>query len=577
MTEQPALFQILLLIFATSLLCVMLFQRLNLPDTLAYVFAGALLGPYSFGWVTDSEAIRFLSELGVAFLLFELGLEFSLARLLSLRRSVFGLGSLQVTLTTALLAAIVYVTAEEPGWVALIAGGTFALSSTAIVTRELQALQLTNRHHAQLAVGVLIFQDLAAILLLILMPSLAGSGTTPVVQQLGLIVMKSVALITILLSAGKWLLPTLFREIAKARSDDVFGLTTLVIALLSAWLTSLFGLSMTLGAFIVGVMLGEGEFRHQVQADIRSFKDILMGLFFVSIGMRMDIGLLIDQWQIVLTGILTLIVLKTAVVSLCAMLMGETVTTATKTGVMLAQASEFGFVLLAIADQQAFVSRQLGSLLLLIALGSMVLAPFLIRYSFEISRVVAWLLGRRESPQQQEIRRIPAHLSDHVILAGYGRVGRTIGKLLAANEVPFIAMDIDIDQVKRGRQEGAPVIYGSCARVDLLKRCYIDRARLAILTFKSLQEAHRAVSHIRALGYEIPIMVRTGQAGDLEELISAGADHVIPEMLESGLFMAAQVLTLLGLPKAVVDDQIEAERKLSRPLRSRQARDKEES
>jgi CPA2 family monovalent cation:H+ antiporter-2 len=570
MIEHPALFQILLLIFLTSLVCVVAFQRLNLPDTLAYLLAGILLGPNSLGWVNDSEEIHFLSELGVTFLLFELGLEFSLRRLLNLRRSVFGLGSLQVTLTVALLAGIVYVTAEEPWWVALVAGGTFALSSTAIVTRELQALQLINRHHAQLAIGVLIFQDLAAIVLLILIPSLAGPGTTPVLEQLGLIVMKSMALIIILLSAGKWLLPPLFREIAKAGSDDVFGLTTLVIALVSAWLTSIFGLSMTLGAFVVGVMLGESEFRHQVQADIRSFKDILMGLFFVSIGMRVDLELVADQWQLVLTGILTLILLKTFVVSFCAMLMGETATTATKTGVMLAQASEFGFVLLAMADQLGLMPEPLGSLLLLIAIGSIAVAPFLIRYSFEISRVVAWLAGRRESPQQGEIRRIPPHLANHVILAGYGRVGRTIAKLLRANDVPFIALDIDLDQVKRGRQAGDPVIYGSCARVDLLKRCYIDRARLAILTFKSLQEARRAVSHIRTLGYTIPIMVRTAQDGNLEELISAGADHVIPEMLESGLFMAAQVLTLLGLPKAVIDDQIEAERKLNRPPSSRQ-------
>lgn len=559
--NQPALFGQLLLVLIGSLVCVVLFQRLRLPDILAYLLTGALVGPYGLRWVLDSEDIRFLSGFGLVFLLFELGLEFSLPRLLSLGRAVFGLGSLQVALTIALIGGVLHFWVGQPLTASLVIAGALTLSSTAIVVRELQTLRLINRHHAQLAVGVLIFQDLAAVVGLILISAFVGHRDLALYEQIAWMVGKGILLVALLMSLGKWVLPHMFHEIARARSDEVFVLSVLVITLMSAWLTSVFGLSMALGAFLTGVMLGESEFRHRVEVDIRPFKDVLMGLFFASIGMQIDLGLLTTYGWTVLGGTLLLMFIKSTVVVAAAMLIGENFTTATKAGVMLAQAGEFSFALLSLGLSLKVVSGEIGAVVLLIAVGSIALAPWLIRYSFEVTQLLARLSRQAVTPRERELDRIPPQLADHVILAGYGRVGQMLAKFLLANGIPFIALDTDSQLVKRGRAAGHPVIYGSCERVELLKRCHIERARLAILTFKSLQEARRVMSHIRGLGCSVPIIVRTQHDADYADLIRAGADHVVPEMLESSLIMVADTLILLGFPKDMVDEQIEAERK----------------
>lgn len=562
--HNPALFGELLLIFVGSLFSVVIFRRLRLPETLAYLFTGALIGPYGLEWVKDSSDIKFLSQLGLVFLLFELGLEFSLPRLLSLGRAVFGLGSLQVGGTILVFAALAYYRVAVPWQAALAVGGALSLSSTAVVVRELRAHNLTNRHHAQLAIGVLIFQDLAAIIGLILVQAFGGGLGNSLTEQMLLVLEKGTVLVLLLLAVGKWILPPVFHEIAKTRSEEVFVLTVLVIILLSAWLTSAFGLSMALGAFLTGVMLGENEFRHQVELDIRPFKDILMGLFFASVGMQLNFALLADAetaWHVAF-GILLLVGIKTLLTTLFAMLLGESLTSGAKTGLILAQASEFGFALIILSRDLGVVSPVVSSHVLMIALGSMVLAPWLIRYNFEISQALAHLTGQKVSPRDREFSRISPHMMDHVILAGYGRVGQLIGKFLRANDVPFIALDTDAQVVKQARLAGDPIIYGSCQRVELLKRCHMERARLAILTFKSLSDACRVVKQIRALGYNCPIVVRTRHEGNYAELLAAGANYVVPEMLESSLMIAAEVLTLLGFPKVIVDQQVLAERDL---------------
>lgn len=571
--HYPAIFGELLVILIGSLISVVAFQRLRLPDTLAYLFTGGLIGPYGLAWVKDTADIRFLSELGLVFLLFELGLEFSLPRLLRIGRAVFGLGSLQVGGTIAVFTATAYLGADLPWSAALTIAGALSLSSTAIVVRELRNRNLTNRHHAQLAIGVLIFQDLAAVIGLILIQAFGGVHEQPLTRQLLETLEKGTVLVLLLLATGKWLLPPVFHEIAKTRSEEVFVLTVLVIILLSAWLTQFFGLSMALGAFLTGVMLGESEFRHQVELDIRPFKDILMGLFFASVGMQLHFELFgsLKATMIVLGGIVLLVATKAIIVTLFARLMGESITSAAKTGLILAQASEFGFALVILSRNLGVLGEELSSHVLLIALGSIVLAPWLIRYSFEISQFLARRAGQKVSPRDRELNRVSPHLTDHVILAGYGRVGQIVGKFLRANDVPFIALDTDAQVVKQARIAGDPIIYGSCQRVELLKRCHMDRARLAVLTFKSLDDACRVVRQIRALGYQCPIVVRTQHLGDYAELLAAGANHVIPEMLESSLMMASSVMGLLGFPKADVDEQILNERNLHPSMRPRQA------
>jgi CPA2 family monovalent cation:H+ antiporter-2 len=558
--KQPAFFIELLVILTGSLASVLVCRRLRVPDIVAYLLAGAVIGPHALGLVKDSENIRFFADFGVAFLLFELGLEFSLPKLFGLRRSVFGLGSLQVLLTTAALAGLLVGIGGYAVIPALVIGGALALSSTAIVVRELRRLKLIHRHHAQMAVGVLIFQDIAAVLLLALVPALGGVDGSPVYVQIGWALGRSLLLGAILLGVAQWVLPWIFREVAKTGAEEVFVLSTLVIVLLSGWLTSLFGLSMAFGAFIIGVMLGESEFRHQVEMDIRPFRDMLMGLFFAGIGMRLDVRLLASDWPVLLAGTALLVLCKGVVATVSALLMGESRYSAGKTGVILAQAGEFGFALIALATEVGILAPAMSSRVLLMALASMVLSPFLIRYSFEITQATAWLFRLKNPPREQEMSHIPEDLSNHVILAGYGRVGQMIAKFLKANGIPFIALDLDSEQIKRGRAAGEPVIYGSCGRIELLKRCHIERARLAILTFKSLKEAQRVIGQIRALGYGLPIIVRTQHHGDCVGLINAGADHVVPEMFESSLLIASEVLAVLGFARDRIERQVADER-----------------
>jgi CPA2 family monovalent cation:H+ antiporter-2 len=555
--SHPVFFIELLVILTGSLASVIFCRHLRIPDLVGYLLAGALIGPHGLGVVTDDANIHFFSELGVTFLLFELGLEFSLATLFGLRRSVFGLGSLQVLLTTVMLALLLGELGGYAPTPALVVAGALALSSTAIVVRELRIRRLIHGHPAQLAVGVLIFQDLAALLLLILVPALGGMAGPPLSEQLGWALGKSMTAGALLLGVARWVLPGLFREAARTQSDEVFVLTTLVIVLLSGWVTSALGLSMAFGAFIVGAMLGESEFRHQVDVDMRPFRGVLMGLFFAGIGMKLDFHLFVAEWETLAMGTLLLILCKFAAAGLAARLMGETAASAWPAGLFLAQAGEFGFALIALAVQVGLVAPEAAARIFLVALASMALTPLLIGRDFAAARTLAVRVLPRGRSFHYDL---PADLADHVILAGYGRVGQMIARFLNANGVPFIALDLDIEQVKRGRAAGEPVIYGSCARIELLRHCRIDQARLAILTFRSVEEALRVVGQIRALGFRLPILVRTQHHGDCIGLVSAGADHVVPEMFEASLLITSEVLAMLGFEEADIVAQVAAER-----------------
>jgi len=557
--KQPAFFVELLVILTASLISILACRRLRVPDLLAFLLSGAIIGPHGLDWVRDSDNIHFISDLGVSFLLFELGLEFSLPRLLQLKRPVLGLGSLQILLTTAALSGIM-LSQDYPALVALVIGAALAMSSTAIVAGEFHALNWQQQHHARVAVGVLLFQDIAAVLLLILLPVLGGTEAFPDFGLVALALGRALLLVAILQSVAYWGLPRVYREVAKTGSQEVFVLTTLVIVLLTGFLTHAVGLSMAFGAFSVGVMLGESEFRQQVELDIRPFRDLLMGLFFAGIGMKLDFATHLGEWPSLLACALLLVLCKTLLTTLSALLIGEPFGSAAQTGLALAQAGEFGFALIALATEAGLLTPGISARVLLVAIASMTLSPFLIRNSRPITEVLARLAGRQASLKIDASEENRADLKDHVILAGYGRVGQMVAKFLNSNGIPFIALDIDAEQVKLGRATGDAVIYGSCGRIDMLRRCHIDCARLAILTFKSLKEAQRVIGQIRALGYHLPIIVRTRDHGDCIALVNAGADQVVPEMFEASLLMAAEALAMLGMDRAEIERQLEDER-----------------
>ncbi|MFQ6347294.1 cation:proton antiporter [Pseudomonas sp. R11F] len=545
------MFANLLIILASSLVVIALFRRLQLPPVLGYLCVGLAVGPTALDWVNDSEELPDLAELGVVFLLFSLGLEFSLSKMLALRRVVFGLGSLQVLGCGVLLGGLLMGLGLSPG-VALLLGAGLALSSTAIVSRELGSLGEIFSSHGQNAIGVLLFQDVVAVLLLTLVPVFAGSSTQAWYWALPLTLGKTVVLFIGLLGASRWLLPRLFHEVAASHSAELFVLLALVIVLLTAWLTHLLGLSPALGAFLAGMLLGESHYRHQIEADIRPFRDILLGLFFVSIGMLIDLQLFVSHSLLILGLTLTLMLVKGCVVAGLVKWRGSDSETAWRSGLALAQGGEFCFALMAQMQQSRLIPDEFNGLLLAATFCSMLFTPLLLRAAPSIAQ----RLHRKPNLQVQleQITALNAQLRGHAVICGYGRVGQSIGRFLRREQQAFIALDDDPERVQEAATEDSSVHYGDCRRGALLSAVGLERARLVVIAVDDTDVALVVLKEARRINPEVPILVRTRDDSQLAELKAAGASEVVPELLESSLMLASHALILLGLP----DQQVQA-------------------
>ncbi|TFF03946.1 sodium:proton antiporter [Pseudomonas sp. BCA14] len=548
------MFANLLIILASSLVVIALFRRLQLPPVLGYLCVGLAVGPTALDWVNDSEELPDLAELGVVFLLFSLGLEFSLSKMLALRRVVFGLGSLQVLGCGVLLGGVLMGLGLAPG-VALLLGAGLALSSTAIVSKELGSLGEIFSSHGQNAIGVLLFQDVVAVLLLTLVPVFAGSSTQAWYWALPLTLGKTVVLFVGLLCASRWLLPRLFHEVAASHSAELFVLLALVIVLLTAWLTHLLGLSPALGAFLAGMLLGESHYRHQIEADIRPFRDILLGLFFVSIGMLIDLQLFVSHslWIFGLT--LALMLVKGCVVAALVKWRGSDSETAWRSGLALAQGGEFCFALMAQMQQSRLIPDELNGLLLAATFCSMLLTPLLLR----AAPAIAQRLHRKPNLQVQleEIAALNAQLRSHAVICGYGRVGQSIGRFLRREQQAFIALDDDPERVQEAATEDSSVHYGDCRRGALLSAVGLERARLVVIAVDNTDVALVVLREARRINPDVPILVRTRDDSQLAELKAAGASEVVPELLESSLMLASHALILLGLPDQHVQARVD--------------------
>ncbi len=552
------MFANLLIILASSLVVIALFRRLQLPPVLGYLCVGLAVGPTALDWVNDSEDLPDLAELGVVFLLFSLGLEFSLSKMLTLRRVVFGLGSLQVLCCSVLLGALLLWMGMSPV-TALLLGAGLALSSTAIVSKELTSLGEIFSSHGQNAIGVLLFQDVVAVLLLTLVPVFAGSSEQAWYWALPLTLGKTVLLFLGLLLASRWLLPRLFHEVAAAHSAELFVLLALVIVLLTAWLTHLLGLSPALGAFLAGMLLGESHYRHQIEADIRPFRDILLGLFFVSIGMLIDLQLFISHSLQILGLTLALILIKGCVVAALVKLRGSDSETAWRSGLALAQGGEFCFALMAQMQLSNMLPGEISSLLLAATFCSMLLTPLLLR----AAPAIALRLHRKPNQQVQleAITALNAELRGHVLICGYGRVGQSIGRFLRREQQAFIALDDDPERVQEAATEDSSVHYGDCRRAALLSAVGLERARLVVIAVDNSDVALVVLKEARRINHKVPILVRTRDDSQLTELKAAGASEVVPELLESSLMLASHALIMLGLPDQQVRDRVDEVRR----------------
>lgn len=548
------MFANLLIILASSLVVIALFRRLRLPPVLGYLCVGLAVGPTALDWVNDSEELPDLAELGVVFLLFSLGLEFSLAKMIELRRVVFGLGSLQVLCSGILLGSLLLLFGAPPV-AAMLLGAGLALSSTAIVSKELTSLGEIFSSHGQNAIGVLLFQDVVAVLLLTLVPVFAGSSAQPWYWALPLTLGKTLVLFGGLLLASRLLLPRLFHEVAESRSAELFVLLALVIVLLTAWLTHLLGLSPALGAFLAGMLLGESHYRHQIEADIRPFRDILLGLFFVSIGMLIDLQLFVEDGLLILGLTLGLMLIKGCVVAVLVKWQGDDGETSWRSGLALAQGGEFCFALMALMQQNRLMPADISGLLLAATFCSMLLTPLLLRAAPHI----AARLHRKpnEEAQLDQISALNADLSGHVVICGYGRVGQSIGRFLRREHQAFVALDDDPVIIQEASVGESCVHYGDSRRGDLLAAVGLSRAKLLVIAVDKTDIAISVLKEARRLNPQVPILVRTRDDSQLAELQAAGASEVVPELLESSLMLASHALIMLGLPNQQVQQHVD--------------------
>ena len=548
------MFANLLIILASSLVVIALFRRLKLPPVLGYLCVGLLVGPTALDWINDSPDLPDLAELGVVFLLFSLGLEFSLPKMLKLRRVVFGLGSLQVLCCAIALGGLLYGFGMSFSGAFLLGAG-LALSSTAIVSKELTSLGEIFSRHGQNAIGVLLFQDVVAVLLLTLVPVFAGSSDQAWYWALPVTLGKTVILFFGLLFASRFLLPRLFHEVAASRSAELFVLLALVIVLLTAWLTHLLGLSPALGAFLAGMLLGESHYRHQIEADIRPFRDILLGLFFVSIGMLIDLQLFVHHGLLILGLTVALMLIKGAVVAILVKLRGSDGETAWRSGLALAQGGEFCFALMAQMQLNSLIPPDFAAYLLAATFCSMLLTPLLLRAAPKIAARL-----HRQSYEEAELEEITAQsaeLHDHVVMCGYGRVGQSIGRFLSREHKDFVALDYDPDRIQEAAKAHSSVHYGDARRGDLLRAVGLDRARLLVIAVDNTEVAMSVLKEARLITLEVPILVRTRDYSQLADLKAAGATEVVPELLESSLMLASHALVMLGLPEKTVQRRVD--------------------
>lgn len=538
--------ELVILLLAAAVAVVGAFRYFNLPPVLGYLLVGATIGPHAINLVPDSEGARYLAEFGVVFLMFSIGLEFSLPRLYSMKRIVFGLGLAQVLATIAV--AVVLALVLDLSWrVGFALGGTLAMSSTAILSKLLTDRMQLDTPHGREIMGVLLFQDIAVVPLLILIPSLSQPAGE-LAGTMALALAKATVVLVVVLFLGQRLMGAWFYVVARRRSAELFMLNILLITLGLAYLTELAGLSLALGAFLAGMLISETEYRYQVEEDIKPFRDVLLGLFFVTVGAFLDVAAILQNLPAVLGLLALLMIGKLAAIAGLSRAFGANPGTALRTGLWLCAGGEFGFVLVAQMEHtDPFTSKMLQVTVAALVL-SMLLAPLIVQYADAlVLRFVKseWLL------RSMELTRVAAQAmatEKHVIICGYGRTGQYLSRLLALEDVSYVALDLDPERVREAAAAGDTVVYGDSWRRETLIAAGIMRASVVVVSFGDAAAATRVLHQISLLRPDLPVVVRATDERQIELLAAAGAVEVVPEMFEASMMMAWHALVLLGVP-----------------------------
>lgn len=537
---------LILILLISSVLAVAIFRVLRLPPMLAYFLVGLALGPHTFGLLPDSEANREFAEFGIVFLMFSIGLEFSLPQLYAMRKKVLGLGGGQVALTLV----IAMVTAKLCGlsWpTAFVIGAALVMSSTAIVSKILAERIDLNSRHGRLSIGVLLFQDIAVVPILVLIPAL-GAVQTDLTNVLGIALLKAIAMLLLLFTIGKWLINPWFNWVASQRSRELFVMNVLMVTLLLAFATKMAGLSYALGAFIAGMLISETKFRYQVESDISPFRDILLGLFFISVGMLLNLEAIYHNFSLILLILLGFILLKALVVAAVVRYFKYETGVAIRTAIILAQAGEFSFVILALGAEHHLLTGQALQVVLAASLLSMVIAPFLINNNGKIARRMVGSYNRNSDKVVEQIAESSQYLENHVVICGYGRSGQYLGRFLREEKIPYIALDIDPARVLEAAAAGENVMFGDAARRVVLSAAGCARAKALIISYADNRAAMKILHIVQESYPHLPVIVRTVDDSNMEQLREAGAAEVVPEILEGSLMLASHALMLLGVP-----------------------------
>ncbi len=557
MLEQTLL-EVLLLLGVTVVI-ILGFQRFKIPASLGYLLVGVLLGAHTAGPVISNEYINIVAQFGIVFLLFTIGLSFSMAQIYASRHTILGLGTAQVVLTTAVVALLLWLIGV-PGVAAFVIGAVFAQSSTTIISKQLIEQGEEQTRHGRLGITMSVFQDITAVPFVVVIPVLAVASAQAMAMDLGWAMLKALLAFILVFFLGRYLLKPFFHLVAERKSAELFTLTVLLVTLLAAWTTNSLGLSMAFGAFLAGMMLAETEFRHQIESSIRPFRDVLLGLFFISIGMLVNPSIIPDIWLEAVLGALLLLAIKFLLVAVIVRASGIDLQTALRTGLLLAVGGEFGFALLAIGIEASILETKMAQIALMSVLFSMILAPFLIRYNQDIS---GWFVKKSLTKVQTELaEKSPTNteFTHHVVISGYGRIGQVVARLLEKENISYIAIDMDPGRVKEARLAGEPIYYGDASDVSILENLGLVDASLLIICHNDLTSTLRTIKFARSLNRTLPILVRSRDEKHVKELRQAGATEVIPETYEAGLMLGSHAMLALKMPLAKVAKTIQASR-----------------
>lgn len=546
----------ILLLLSVAIAVVLTFQRMHIPTSLGYLLVGVILGPHTLGPTVSIPELETLAEFGIVFLMFTIGLNFSLPQLQALRQQVFGLGTGQVVFTTLLVGIVVWMSGL-PVASAFVFGAVFAQSSTSIIASLLAEQGEDNSRHGRLGVAMSVFQDVTAVPFLVIIPVLGTSIAASVLASaLGWALAKAVFAFALVFIVGRWLLHPLFHFISSRSSLEMFTLAVLLVALVAAWTTQSLGLSLAFGAFLAGMILGETEFRHQVESSIRPFRDVLLGLFFIGIGMRFDPAAIPPIWHWAILGALLIMATKTLIVATMVRRIDVEIQDAWRTGILLSVGGEFGLALAAIALDSKVIDMRQGQIAISSVLLAMVLGAVLVRFNGAIaSRLVRSHPGEvSPTPELQE------ETERQVVIGGYGRVGHAVAVLLHSSGIPCVALDTDPGRIAQGKKDGVPVSFGDISDPELLSAIHVERASLVVITIDCSDTTLRAISYMSRTYPQVPLIARARDLKTSAQLLEAGAIHAYPETIEASLRLGATALKILEVPTENIDEVIQGVR-----------------